>query len=73
MLYKQGWFRDIVKQRWAEIGGANGVAGCIAEENALIDQFAADMNRKDSYTADAARANLNWIQKRANWLNGLWG
>ncbi len=73
VLYKQGWFRDIVKQRWAEIGGANGVAGCIAEENALINQFAADLNRKDSYTADAARANLNWIQKRANWLNGLWG
>ncbi len=23
--------------------------------------------------ADAARANLQWIQKRANWLNGIWG
>ena len=73
VLYKQGWFRDIVKQRWREIGGANGVARCIAEENALIDQYAADLNRKDSYTADAARANLRWIQNRANWLNGLWG
>ena len=73
VLYKQGWFRDLVKQRWREIGGANGVAGCIAEENALISQYAADMNRKESYTADAARVNLQWIQKRANWLNGLWG
>ena len=61
-----------MKIRWAEIGGPNGVAKCIAEENALIDQFARDMNRKDSYTADAARGNLRWIQNRANWLDTLW-
>ena len=72
ILYKQSWFREIVKIRWAEIGGPNGVAKCIAEENALIDQFARDMNRKDSYTADAARANLRWIQNRANWLDTMW-
>ena len=72
ILYKQSWFREIVKTRWAEIGGPNGIAACIAEENALIDQFARDMNRKDSYTADAARANLRWIQNRANWLDTLW-
>lgn len=72
ILYKQSWFREIVKTRWAEIGGANGIAKCIAEENALIDQFARDMNRRDSYTADAARANLRWIQNRANWLDSLW-
>lgn len=72
ILYKQSWFREIVKTRWAEIGGPNGIAKCIAEENALIDQFARDMNRKDSYTADAARGNLRWIQNRANWLDTLW-
>ena len=72
ILYKQSWFREIVKTRWAEIGGPNGIAKCIAEENALIDQFARDMNRRDSYTADAARANLRWIQNRANWLDSLW-
>ena len=72
ILYKQSWFREIVKTRWAEIGGASGIAKCIAEENALIDQFARDMNRRDSYTADAARANLRWIQNRANWLDSLW-
>lgn len=62
-----------VRTRWAEIGGAQGIAKCIAEENALINQYAADMNRKDSSTADASRATLNWIQRRADWIDAQWG
>ena len=72
VLYKQSWFRQMIKTRWAEIGGAKGIAQCIAEENALISQYAADLNRKDGAAADASRANLNWISRRANWLDTIW-
>ena len=73
VLYKQSWFRDLLHTRWREIGGAQGIAQCIAEENALLTQYGRDMNRKDSSTVDASRANLNWIQRRANWLETVWG
>ena len=72
VLYKQWWFRDMVKARWAEIGGAQGVAKCIAEENALIDLYGRDMLRKNGYAVDGSRSNLRWIQNRANWLETQW-
>ena len=72
VLYKQAWFRELIKTRWAELGGSKFVASCIAEETALLNQYAADMNRKDSATVDASKVNLNWIQNRANWLDTIW-
>ena len=72
VLYKQGWFREIIKTRWAEIGGARGIHQCIADEKAVIELYKSDFNRRSSGSSAGAYANLNWLEKRASYLDARW-
>ena len=72
VLYKQGWFREIIKTRWAEIGGAQGVNRCVNQEKAVIELYYADFNRRSGANAESAYANLKWIQQRAAYLDSRW-
>ncbi len=73
VLYKQGWFRDLIKTRWAEIGGAEGINRCIQQEKNVLELYYADFNRRSSGNAASSYANLNWLQKRAAYLDERWG
>lgn len=72
VLYKQNWFREIIKTRWAEIGGAQGIRQCIADEKAIIELYKSDFNRRGSGASASAYANLSWLEKRASYLDARW-
>ena len=72
VLYKQWWFRELVSKRWTAIGGSEGIAKCIAEEDAVISRYNGDFNRRNSGASSSGRYYLNWIQRRAEWLDTLW-
>ena len=67
VLYKQDWFRDMVRDKWTEIGGSEGIEACIAQEQEELDRSQADLDE-----LSAAEANLDWLTRRARWLDKLW-
>ena len=73
LLYKQKWFRDRVRAKWRSLGGSNGVARCIALENAYISLYRPDMDRRTPGIMDEADLWLQWVQMRADWLETRWG
>ena len=72
LFYKQTWFRHMVSAKWKSFGGSQGIDQCIAAENNLISLYNADLNRRTPGIMQGAKTNLNWIQKRARWLDTLW-
>ena len=71
LLYRQEWFRALVWAKWAEIGGSAGVAACINGELAILDAYAADLNRGSAAVA-SAKAYMSWLSRRAVWLDSIW-
>ncbi|MBQ3461727.1 MAG: hypothetical protein IJH36_01225, partial [Clostridia bacterium] len=72
VMYKQWCFRELVSKRWKEIGGSEGIEKCRAEEDAVISRYNCDFNRRNSGASSSGRYYLNWIQRRAEWLDTLW-
>lgn len=73
VFYKQGWFQDLVKAKWASIGKSSGICRCLDTEYALIDKYLPDLNRRTSGIMAGAKVNLKWINDRTYWLNTKWG
>ncbi len=73
LLYKQEWFRDMVKDRWRELGGSEGLIPCVDEEEALVGLFSKDMERLSHGSTEKLRDHFNWVRRRAAWLETVWG
>ncbi|MBR0138870.1 MAG: CotH kinase family protein [Firmicutes bacterium] len=72
LLYKFDWFREMVRERWTELGGAEGIMSCVEEENAAVELFAEDMERMTETSVNSSRTVFNWISRRAAWLDEEW-
>ncbi len=72
LLYKLDWFRDMVKERWAELGGAEGIMNCVEEEKAAVELFAEEMERMTESSVSISHTVFDWISRRAAWLDGEW-
>ena len=72
VLYKQWWFRELVRTKWTEAGGSAGIDGCINEETQMLDKYRADINRRMDSAVERGKVYLNWIHNRAVWLDSLW-
>lgn len=72
LLYKQGWFRQMLSAKWNAIGRSSGVEACILRENTLLDRYYSDINRRGNGAVGSSRVNLNWIKTRAKWLDSIW-
>ena len=72
VLYKQGWFRDLIKEKWAEVGGGAGMNAYVGEEIAILDANQADINRRNGSAVSRGKAYLNWVTRRINWLDSVW-
>ena len=72
VLYKQWWFRELVSKKWTEAGGSAGIEKCLSEERKILDEYRADINRRNGSAVERGKVYLNWIQSRAVWLDSLW-
>lgn len=72
ILMKQEWFREMVKERWAELQKEGALAAAIQYERDYIKEYKADLNRKKKIATDTGNAILNWLEKRIKWLDSQW-
>ena len=72
VLFKQAWFRDLIKDKWAEAGGGAAMHACVQEEIAILDANQADINRSKSGAVSSGKAYMSWITNRINWLDSVW-
>ena len=72
LLFRQSWFREMVKERWRELGGLEAVTALVNEEKQLIKVYQDDINACTPEAADGCRGDLEWILQRAAWLEGQW-
>ena len=72
VLFKQGWFRDLIKEKWAEAGGGTALNACVQEELSIIDANMADIKRKNGDAVSSGKVYLGWITERINWLDSVW-
>ena len=72
VLYKQSWFQDLIREKWAEIGGGAAMNACVQEEIAILEANQADINRSKSSAVSSGKAYLSWITNRINWLDSVW-
>ena len=72
VLFKQDWFQDLIKEKWAEAGGGTALNACVQEEISILDTNTADIKRKNSGAVSSGKAYLDWITRRINWLDSVW-
>ncbi|MBQ1524222.1 MAG: CotH kinase family protein [Firmicutes bacterium] len=72
LLYKQEWFREMVEERWKQIGGSSGIRRLIEEERKAVVSFSEDMDRIGGTASAESLEHLDWIEKRAARLDMLW-
>jgi hypothetical protein len=73
LLYKQEWFRELVEERWQQMGGAAWVSRLADEEEAMVELYAEDMDRIQSGTSEDSLKHLEWLRVRAAFLDTVWG
>ena len=68
LLMKQEWFRERVSVRWNEVRSA--AYDCLAEEEALVDAYAADIEKHAKNTSVYGMySRIDWIEKRLRWFD----
>ena len=72
VLFKQSWFRELIRERWTELGGAAALNACVQQEIAILDANAADLNRSTGGAVSSGKAYLGWITRRIAWLDTQW-
>ena len=72
VLYKQSWFRDLVRDKWAETGGGAAMSACIEDESAILHANREDLNRNWDDAVTQAAYSLDWLTLRLAWLDGEW-
>ncbi len=72
LLYRQKWFREMVKERWQELGGLEFVTELVNQEKQLIKVYQDDINAYTPEVTDGCLGDLEWILQRAAWLDTQW-
>ncbi len=72
LLYRQKWFREMVKERWQELGGLEAVTELVNQEKQLIKVYQDDINSYTPEVTDGCLGDLDWIIQRAAWLETQW-
>ena len=73
LLYRQKWFREMVKERWQELGGLEAVTELVNQEKQLIKVYQDDINSYTPEVTEGCLGDLEWILQRAAWLETQWG
>ncbi len=71
LLYSADWFRDMVKEKWAERYPA--ILETLSEVRSTVNTYSSDFDKDGAHRASRARATLDWTDSRVEYLNGLWG
>ncbi len=72
LLYRQRWFREMVKERWQELGGLEAVTELVNQEKQLIKVYQDDINAYTPEVTEGCLGDLYWILQRAAWLDKQW-
>lgn len=71
LFYSADWFQDLVKQTWQERYGE--IRATVDECYELVTNNKSDFNYDGESRAKRACANLDWVYRRLDHLNELWG
>ena len=72
LLYKQDWFRQMIREKWAFLGGGAGIDRLVQEEWEALRQFQGELEQGEWWLLNRCKAYLDFISQRAFWLDGLW-
>lgn len=71
LFYSADWFQDLVKETWREHYGE--IEATVEECEQLVSDNKKDFNYDGESRASRALKNLEWVYKRLDYLNEIWG
>ena len=69
VLIKQDWFRDMVSERWAEIGGQAAFNACLDKEIEMLETHSEELNSWRSSSVKSAYNVIVWLKNRVEWMD----
>ena len=71
LLYSADWFQELVKEKWAERYPY--IIETLEDVRNTVDTYSADFNLSESSRSGRAKAIINWVSDRCEYLSELWG
>ena len=71
LLYSADWFQELVKEKWAERYPY--IIETLEDVRNTVDTYSADFNLSESGRSGRAKAIINWVSNRCEYLSELWG
>lgn len=71
LLYSADWFQQLVKEKWTERYPY--IIEALEDVRNTVDTYSADFNLSESKRTGRAKAIINWVSDRCEYLNELWG
>ncbi len=71
LFYSADWFRELVKEKWAQRLGA--IEAVMDETEQLAVDYSEDFDKDGVHRAAKAKATVDWTRQRVEYLNGVWG
>lgn len=71
LFYSADWFKDMVKETWQD--RVDEMSAVTAEVRATVENNTSDLNKDGTKRTGRAKAIINWVEDRIEYLDSLWG
>lgn len=71
LFYSADWFKDMVKETWQD--RVDEMSAVAAEIRTTVENNTSDLNKDGTKRTGRAKAIINWVEDRIEYLDSLWG